>query len=595
MSSGPHAPTLTLATFSAGERASLWEQAFPVAAWRAVLGAGTVTVHVNSGSGSTGSTDATVATVATVATDGEGSAGSTDSTGSTGSADGAALVLMGSRDGRREALRPLTAGSHEICLAREEHDWLWIDGDVRTVAWTVERSVELAPVTVVMPTFRREEDAVAQAGRFARMECVHQVIVVDQGGSLAEHPGFLALQESAPGVRLISQPNLGGSGGYARGMLCSQEFPEDSVLLSDDDAVISEESLLRMATYQALAAQPTILGTPLFSAQEPLRLIALSEAVRANDFQWHAADGVRAPVDLTGTSPEDWDFLRPRGEANYTGWWATLFPPGTVAELGLPAPFFLKWDDAEYGLRATRRGYRHVVLPGTSVHHPPWDAYRTQMSWTSRVLHRNRLATAAAYSPRRGVILSSLVHQCKHILSGHHLTAALWDDGIEGFLAGPSAWLGHDLERARAEGQEIVTRWHEDHPVAASELPPARRAPLPFVPAVLRAALRLVTPDRAPRVVVEVTAEELHWHTTMGADAFVVTGAGVPDGTAHLVQGSTARSLLLGTLRRHLRMALRWSSLHRRYERDLPRATTERAWSALFDRAGSSPEAERGR
>src|SRR5699024_6196429 len=52
MSSGPHAPTLTLATFSAGERASLWEQAFPVAAWRAVLGAGTVTVHVNSGSGS---------------------------------------------------------------------------------------------------------------------------------------------------------------------------------------------------------------------------------------------------------------------------------------------------------------------------------------------------------------------------------------------------------------------------------------------------------------------------------------------------------------------------------------------------------------
>ena len=466
---------------------------------------------------------------------------------------------------------------------------------MRTVAWTVERSVELAPVTVVMPTFRREEDAVAQAGRFAQMECVHQVIVVDQGGSLAEHPGFLALQESAPGVRLISQPNLGGSGGYARGMLCSQEFPEDSVLLSDDDAVISEESLLRMATYQALAAQPTILGTPLFSAQEPLRLIALSEAVRANDFQWHAADGVRAPVDLTGTSPEDWDFLRPRGEANYTGWWATLFPPGTVAELGLPAPFFLKWDDAEYGLRATRRGYRHVVLPGTSVHHPPWDAYRTQMSWTSRVLHRNRLATAAAYSPRRGVILSSLVHQCKHILSGHHLTAALWDDGIEGFLAGPSAWLGHDLERARAEGQEIVTRWHEDHPVAASELPPARRAPLPFVPAVLRAALRLVTPDRAPRVVVEVTAEELHWHTTMGADAFVVTGAGVPDGTAHLVQGSTARSLLLGTLRRHLRMALRWSSLHRRYERDLPRATTEQAWSALFDRAGSSPEAEGGR
>ena len=106
----------------------------------------------------------------------------------------------------------------------------------------------------------------------------------------------------------------------------SERFPQDAVLLSDDDAIISEESLRRMVTFQSLAAQPTILGTPLFSAQDPMRLTALSEAVRANDFQWHAADGVRGPVDLTGTSPDRWTFLRARGEANYTGWWATLLP-----------------------------------------------------------------------------------------------------------------------------------------------------------------------------------------------------------------------------------------------------------------------------
>lgn len=536
------------------QNASLWAQAFPVTVWRTVLGASTLIVE----------------------------------------ADGDRAVLWGSRDGRREPLGPLVDGRREIPLAADDHEWLWIGGDARSVAWTTDRSIATPQVTVVMPTYRRESDAVAQTARFAQMRCVHQVLVVDQGDSLAGHAGFLRLQESVPGIRLISQANLGGSGGYARGMLESEKFPQDAVLFSDDDAVISEESLRRMVTYQALSAQPTIIGTPLFSAQGPLRLIALSEAVRANDFQWHAADGVRGPIDLAGTSPEQWTFLRPRGEANYTGWWATLFPPGTAAELGLPAPFFLKWDDAEYGLRATRRGYRHVVLPGTGVTHPPWDAYRTQMSWTSRVLHRNRLATAAAYGAGRGVVLSSLLHQIKHVLAGHHLTATLWDHGIEAFLAGPSSWLGRDLERARAEGQELVTRWNAGNPASAGTLPTPRAAALPLVPALLRALLRFLRPDVDPRVVVAVTAEQLHWRSTLGADAIVVTDAGGPDGAIHLVRGSTARHHLARTLGLHLRMALRWSSLSRRYTRDLPRVTTDAAWARQFDAADATSHRDDG-
>src|SRR5699024_799008 len=90
-----------------------------------------------------------------------------------------------------------------------------------------------------------------------------------------------------------------------------------------------------------------------------------------------AVGGAPAPA---GTPPADWTFVDPGSPANYTGWWGTLFPPGTAQRLGLPAPLFLKWDDAEYGLRATQHGFDHAVLPGTSVHHPPWTAFRTQMT-----------------------------------------------------------------------------------------------------------------------------------------------------------------------------------------------------------------------
>src|SRR5699024_9379189 len=223
------------------------------------------------------------------------------------------------------------------------------------------------------------------------------------------------------------------------------------------------------------------VGTPLFSSQEPSRLITHTEAVEPGVFQWKAADRVRGSVDLAGTTPADWTFLSQRVMANYTGWWGTLFPPGTAAELGLPVPLFLKWDDAEYGLRATARGYDHAVLPGTAVHHQPWNAYRTQMTWTAPLPHRNRRAIGATR------------------------VAELWEEGIAAFRAGPD-WLGSDLQHARTDGAQVVADWYERWG-AAPELTPTHASPLPLVPALLRALVRLVRRDGPPRVVLAVPAD----------------------------------------------------------------------------------------
>lgn len=560
-----HRASLILGTWrapdSAAAGAPLWGQALPASVWRTVLGDAAVTLEF----------------------------------------EGGPATLWAARSGQRWPLAVDIVGGHQVRLSARGPQWLWIEGPVGTVTWSVERAVELPPVTVVMPTRGREQDAITQAERFARMHCVDEVIVVDQGHTLAPLPAVTRLLAERPEIRLITQPNLGGSGGYARGMLEAAASPGHAVLFSDDDAVLSEESLRRMVTFQALCAVPTILGTPLFSSEQPDRLIAVSEAVRGGDFQWHATDGIRRPVELSGTTPEQWSFLRAHGEANYTGWWATLFPPGTAAELGLPAPYFLKWDDAEYGLRATEHGYHHVVLPGTSVHHPPWTMYRTQMTWTARVLHRNRLATAAAHGSGRGVIASSLLHQGKHILSGLHLTTALWDDGIGSFLAGPDSWLGRDLARARADGGKVIAEWtmqagadwttqagadwtaRTDADRAAEPLAITRHRPLPLLPALARATLRLLRPDRPPRLVMGVREDRLTWRTALGADAIVITDATGRALMAHPVRGSTGRRLLLGTARRHLRMALRWGPLRRSYRRALPLTTTTQAWSQLFD------------
>lgn len=456
----------------------------------------------------------------------------------------------------------------------------------------VGTSNELHPITVVVPTFRREDDATEQARRFASMSIVARVIVIDQASTLATHGPFRRLLDSVRTVELVEQPNLGGSGGYARGMLESLTTPEHAVFLSDDDAQISEESLRRMVTYQTRVDPTAILGTGMFSAEEPTLLISHGEAVRPWDFMWGPVDGVTDPIDTAGRPPEEWTFLKAAGRPNYTGWWGTLLPPGIVAKIGLPAPYFLKWDDAEYGLRATRAGYNTVVLPGAAVWHPTWSAHGTQMSWTARILHRNRLATAAAYQAGKGVIASSLVHQFKHILSGHHLTATLWQAGIDQFLMGPGAWLGVDLSRARADGQEIVDRWNENADKRGEALRPTEPTTLSLLRGTARSVANLVRPAHAPRVVYELPAGEVTWRTTLGADAVIILAADGSRSGVLFADGRTGRRLLMSTLRQHWRLARRWRQLSRSYHRALPKVTTERAWVEMI---AAAEEAERAK
>src|SRR5699024_659938 len=125
---------------------SLWEQVFPATTWASVLGGRTVTVTV----------------------------------------EGGRATLLGARDGQRTELGRITAGRRAVSLAELEQDWLWVEpdgGGVDSVTWSIEADLALPPVTVVVPTYRREQDAVAQVRRFTQMGVVDAVVVIDQAGT----------------------------------------------------------------------------------------------------------------------------------------------------------------------------------------------------------------------------------------------------------------------------------------------------------------------------------------------------------------------------------------------------------------------------
>src|SRR6185437_7563423 len=99
---------------------------------------------------------------------------------------------------------------------------------------------------------------------------------------------------------------------------------------------------------------------------------------------------------------------------------AAPMPTTVIREIGLSLPAFIKWDDAEYGVRARDRGFPTVSLPGVASWQVPWDEKDDARNWQAYYHLRNRLVSALLHSPaaKGGALVSeSLERQLQSLLS----------------------------------------------------------------------------------------------------------------------------------------------------------------------------------
>ncbi len=555
-------------TARTGASVRSWFNSAPVAAWREILGDAEVELAVD-------------AAVPIRVLNG----------------DPSGTVVLAEHDGGGPFRLPVDLGALQ-------HRWCWVEltgapdlDGLRDYRWSVRAAAVLAAV-VVIPTFGREDACREQVDRILAGTTAAEVagiVVVDQAGTLA---GSLPAGLAWDRVTLVEQGNLGGSGGYARGLWQARDH-DGPVVFLDDDAAVHPETLRRMVALTGLAREPRILGTALFAPEQPDSPVATAEVVDRRRFQWGSArpsDAVAVAVAAGGTDAPEWAWDR-GGDADYVGWWCAALPPGAARSIGYPAPYFLKWDDAEYGLRAAERGVRSTVVPGISAVHPAWRADGAA-HWSMAPLHRNRIATALAHGAGRGVLLDSLVHQVKHALSLQYDVAELWELGIADALAGPD-WLLGDPSGIRGRAERLLAAraaTRDASPALPSPAPasaaPASAAPAsaaaspgPLPRAALTAVLGLLRPPTPAAPPLRVDA--FSWRATLGLDAAVVGEASAGSGVLLRRDPRRARALLGRALSSHARLALSWSRLGPRYRRALPEASTEERWAARFAAAGT--------
>ena len=116
-----------------------------------------------------------------------------------------------------------------------------------------------------------------------------------------------------------------------------------------------------------------------------------------------------------------------------------MIPRQVAEELGQPLPLFIKWDDADYGLRAGEHGYPTVTMPGTAIWHMAWSDKDDAIDWQAYFHLRNRLVVAAMHwdGDIRGLIASHFKATIKHLLCLEYSTVAIQNKAMDDFLAGP--------------------------------------------------------------------------------------------------------------------------------------------------------------
>ncbi len=312
---------------------------------------------------------------------------------------------------------------------------------MRSGSWSTsqapEREVRLG---VSITTFNRQEYVLKTIERLVALESsepsVHghlHVLVVDNARNLEPQ-----LPTGAP-VRVLPNPNLGGAGGFARGLIAFRdEGWSTHVVFMDDDISIEPESIVRTISLFSYSKDPDLcIHGAMMSEELPWMQFEAGSA-----YEFRSVYPLRAlgrGVDLRSRYEVVHDHLEP--DIHYSAWWFTAFPMQVAPQN--PLPVFVRGDDVAFGLMHT--GRHTVTLNGIAVWHADFALKNNPMS--------------LYYEVRNFALIDTLVfdnHKWYHLAwrflgfgfrnaySHRYSSAEYMIHGMKDFLAGPAEWMKID-------------------------------------------------------------------------------------------------------------------------------------------------------
>ncbi|MDZ4871669.1 MAG: hypothetical protein CLLPBCKN_001057 [Chroococcidiopsis cubana SAG 39.79] len=278
-----------------------------------------------------------------------------------------------------------------------------------------EREVSLAVVacTFQKETFIKRTIKTILQDKLLQSKSI-EILIVDNAGTL-NHSEF-----SDRRTKLISQRNIGGSGGFTRGIVEALSSNRNShILLLDDDIELESEAIYRVITLNEYAKHDLVIAGSMLDLSQKHQLYEAgalyNKALHNRDFQAFNIVRLHHHLDLQNVS--NLNLLVETEPIDSAGFYFLSVPRTIFESVGLLLPLFLKVDDTEFCLRVQERFGNDVIVafPGIAVWHEPffakssiWNYYYYRNDSIVQAMHGTlRYADAIAHFTK--AIVSSLL------------------------------------------------------------------------------------------------------------------------------------------------------------------------------------------
>jgi GT2 family glycosyltransferase len=193
----------------------------------------------------------------------------------------------------------------------------------------------------------------------AQTQCPAKILIIDNASTDGTDQMLINNKwDCHDRIIIVHLPNnIGGAGGFSRGIELAIEMGADFMWIMDDDAIPEPESLevllqhvsSRNSIYGSLATDGDVLSWPLTHRNKTR----------------HEKGQLNNITDVH-------NFM----EVEFLPFIGILISKVIVERIGLPdSGYFLAADDVEYCLRARKAGFKIIIIAKSRIHHPAAKLY----------------------------------------------------------------------------------------------------------------------------------------------------------------------------------------------------------------------------
>lgn len=325
-------------------------------------------------------------------------------------------------------------------------------GRIDGFAWVTTQAPRQKPqLALSVTTFRREAAVESTAARFADFHASSdlrdfiRMIVIDNGQSL--------LEIQASGVTVIPNANLGGAGGFSRGLIEARATGASHCLFMDDDASVHMGAITRTWWLLAYATDPrTAVAGAMINAGHRWQIwengAVFERGCHPQFFGLDTRDTLQVlEMEFKTTYPAKPGF--------YAGWWFFAFPVDWVTHM--PFPFFVRGDDVSFSLA---NDLRIVTLPGVASVQESFSDKASPLTWyldmRSHLAHHLSLPDKArSWVSLQRMLLSFYL---RTVLRFHYDSLSAVNLAIEDVLQGPDFFARNaDMAQRRQDLKALTT------------------------------------------------------------------------------------------------------------------------------------------